>query len=311
MNGNNGMVIVFGSINLDLSVPVRQAPGPGETVLGGALLMSAGGKGANQAHAARRYGSRVALAGAVGEDSLAPSALTSLDDVGVDLAALRRVAGQATGTALITLDVHGENRIVVAPGANGAACAADVSDADLAQAAVLLLQLEVPLEQSQQLAWRARAHGCRVMLNAAPMLEEAVQALGDMDVVIVNQIELDQLADLSGLAPGPAATRAMALARSRRCEVLLTLGADGALLAAADGSVLTVAGHPVGVVDSTGAGDTFAGVFAAACAEGQALQAALEAANAAAALCCTRRGAQPAQPGRQAIEAFRATGRLA
>lgn len=314
MNGNNGMVIVFGSINLDLSVPVRQAPGPGETVLGGALLMSAGGKGANQAHAARRYaanGARVALAGAVGDDSLAPSALASLEDAGVELAALRRVASQATGTALITLDVHGENRIVVAPGANDAACAADVSDADLAQAAVLLLQLEVPLAQSQELAWRARAHGCRVMLNAAPMLEEAVQALGDVDVVIVNRIELDQLADLSGLAPGAPATRAVALARSRRCEVLLTLGADGALLAAVDGSVLTVAGHPVGVVDSTGAGDTFAGVFAAACAEGQAPQAALEAANAAAALCCTRRGAQPAQPGRQAIEAFHATGRPA
>ena len=305
------MVIVFGSVNLDLSVPVRQAPGPGETVLGGALLMSAGGKGANQAHAARRYGAQVALAGAVGEDSLAPPALASLEGAGVDLGALRRAAGLATGTALITLDVHGENRIVVAPGANGAACAADVGDADLARATVLLLQLEVPLAQSQQLAWRARAHGCRVMLNAAPMLEEAAQMLDDVDVVIVNRIELDQLADACGMAPGAPATRAIALARSRRCEVLLTLGAGGALLAVADGSVRTVVGFQVEVVDSTGAGDTFAGVFAAACAEGKNTQVALETANAAAALCCTRRGAQPAQPDRRAIEAFMASGRPA
>lgn len=305
------MVIVFGSINLDLSVPVRQAPGPGETVLGGALLMSAGGKGANQAHAARRYGVAVALVGAVGEDRLADGALASLTAAGVDLAGVRRAPGLATGTALVTLDVHGENRIVVAPGANDAACAHDVSDAALDGAKVLLLQLEVPAAQSLQLARRARARGCRVMLNAAPMPRGEALDLEAVDIVIVNRVELDALADASGLAPGAPATRALALAQGRRCDVLLTLGRNGALLATTAGQVHTVAGHRVGVVDSTGAGDTFTGVFAAACAEGLETQAALVAANAAAALSCTRRGAQDAQPARAAIDTFLQTGALA
>jgi hypothetical protein len=157
MDGEASMVIVFGSVNLDLSVPVQQAPRAGETVLGGALLVDGGGKGANQAHAARRYGARVALAGAVGDDALGAPALANLERAGVGLGALRRVAGMATGSALITLDAHGENRIVVAPGANAAACADAVTDADLACARVLLLQLEVPFEESRQLARRARA----------------------------------------------------------------------------------------------------------------------------------------------------------
>lgn len=303
------MVIVFGSVNLDLSVLVGQAPGAGETVLGGALLSSGGGKGANQAHAARCYGAEVKLFAAVGEDALAGPALASLAEQGVGLDALRRVPGLATGTALITIDEHGENRIVVAPGANEAACANDVTDADLAGAAVVLLQLEVPLAESLQLARRARAHGCRVILNAAPMPRGVKLDLADIDVVIVNRIELHQLADAFGVPPGSPVTRSRALARVVDCDVLLTLGAHGATLAASNGSVHSLGGHAVSVLDSTGAGDTFAGVFAAACAEGQATQAALEAANAAAALCCGARGAQVAQPGRAAIDAFLATAR--
>lgn len=298
------MVIVFGSVNLDLSVVVEQAPRAGETTLGGALLMDGGGKGANQAHAARRYGASVALAGAVGEDALVDSALVNLERAGVRLDALRRVPGMATGAALITLDVQGENRIVVAPGANAAARADDVHDGDLAQARVLLLQLEVPYEQSRQLARRARVHGCRVILNAAPVTTGWRPDLADIDVVIVNRIELHQLADALGVVPGAPAMRAQALARVSSCEVLLTLGAHGAMLAAPDGSVRSMNGHPVPVHDTTGAGDTFTGVFAAACAEGQDTTAALRAANAAAALCCGTRGAQAAQPDRAAIDAF-------
>lgn len=298
------MVIVFGSVNLDLSVLVERAPGAGETVLGGALLTSGGGKGANQAHAARRYGADVAMVGAVGSDPFGATALAGLAAAGVGLHALRRVPGQATGAALITLDAHGENRIVVAPGANDAVDADDVSDADLARAAVVLLQLEVPLAQSLRLARRARAHGCRVMLNAAPMPPDLQPDLSDIDVVIVNRVELHGLADVFGVAPGSPVTRALALARANGCEVLLTLGAHGATLAAPDGAVRSLNGHAVDVVDTTGAGDTFAGVFAAACAAGVALEDALAAANAAAALSCGARGTQAAQPERVAIDAF-------
>jgi len=298
------MVIVFGSVNLDLSVRVEHAPAAGETVLGGALLMGGGGKGANQAHAARRHGAQVALFGAVGDDELAATALAGLVQAGVGLEGVRRAPGQATGSALITIDAYGENRIVVAPGANGAACADDVRDADLAQARVLLLQLEVPVEESLRLARRARALGCRVMLNAAPMPAGLRPDLAPVDVVIANRIELNGLADAFGVVPGAPATRALALARAAGCEVLLTLGAHGAMLAAPDGSVRTLNGHAVEVIDTTGAGDTFAGVFAAACAEGQPVMQALAAANAAAALCCGARGVQAAQPDRSAIAAF-------
>lgn len=298
------MVIVFGSVNLDLSVRVEHAPAAGETVLGGALLMGGGGKGANQAHAARRYGAQVALFGAVGDDELAATALAGLVQAGVGLDGVRRAPGQATGSALITIDAYGENRIVVAPGANGAACADDVRDADLAQAPVLLLQLEVPVEESLRLARRARALGCRVMLNAAPMLAGLRPDLAPVDVVIANRIELNGLADALGVAPGAPATRALALARAAGCEVLLTLGAHGAMLAAPDGSVRTLNGHAVEVIDTTGAGDTFAGVFAAAWAEGQPVMQALAAANAAAALCCGARGVQAAQPDRAGIASF-------
>jgi len=298
------MVIVFGSVNLDLSIPVGHAPVAGETVLGGKLLMSGGGKGANQAHAARRYGVAVRLYGAIGEDALSEPALARLQAAGVGVVTLRRVPDRATGTGLITLDADGENRIVVAPGANEAACGDDVSDADLARASVLLLQLEVPLNESMRLARRAQACGCRVMLTAAPLSQEQLPDLAHVDVVIVNRIELDQLADLAGVAPGAPATRACHLARMHLCAVLLTLGAQGAMLVDADGAVETLRGHLVDVVDTTGAGDTFAGVLAAACADGQPMRAALRMANAAAALCCTARGAQDAQPDRAAIEAF-------
>jgi len=298
------MVIVFGSVNLDLSVPVPHAPRAGETVLGGALLVDGGGKGANQAHAARRYGARVVLAGAVGEDALGTTALANLERAGVDLGALRRISGMATGTALITLDVDGENRIVVAPGANAQASADSVTDADLARAKVLLLQLEVPFEQSRQLARRARAHGCRVILNAAPVLPGWRPDLADIDVVIVNRIELHQLADSLGVAAGAPAARAQALASAHGCEVLQTLGAHGAMLAAPDGGGASMNGHALPVIDTTGAGDTFAGVFAAAWAEGQDRAGALRAANAAAALSCGARGAQAAQPERIVVENF-------
>jgi len=303
-SAEKALVIVFGSVNLDLSVQAPHTPAAGETVLGGALLMSGGGKGANQAHAARRFGADVMLFGAVGDDSLAGPALALLQTAGVDLRGVRRSAVGTTGAALITLDAAGENRIVVAPGANDEACADDVPDAALARAGVLLLQLEVPPAQSMALARRARAQGCRVMFNAAPLMAGQPLDLSSVHVAIVNQLELDQLAAMQGVVAATPQARAALLARSCGCAVLLTLGAHGALLVGPDGQALTERGYPVAVQDTTGAGDTFAGVFAAASAAGADSAHALRLANAAAALSCTARGAQPAQPTRAEIEAF-------
>ncbi|TWI42515.1 ribokinase [Pseudoduganella flava] len=293
------MVIVFGSINLDITVPVARAPSAGETVLGGAAVQGGGGKGANQAHAARRAGADVHLFGAVGADPLAAAALAQLERSGVALH-VRPVPGQATGMALITLEESGENRIVVAPGANFAARATDVDNALLGPDTIVLLQLEVPLHETHELAARAWRAGCRVMLNASPLRPDALPDLAFLDTVIVNALELAQLTGESG-APLQVA---LELARVRNIDVLLTQGAAGAVLARPDSSHVAVPGYPVTAVDTTGAGDTFAGVYAAACAAGASAEVALRRANAAAALCCTGLGVQGAQPDSAAIDIF-------
>jgi len=305
------MITVFGSINADISVAAARLPAPGETVLGGAALLSPGGKGANQAHAARRFGADVRLFGAVGGDAFAAGALQSLVDAGVDIAGVASLAGQATGLALIVLDAQGENSIVVAPGANLAASAAQVPDQVLRDSGALLLQLETEAGETMALARRARGLGCRVILNASPLDQGGLLDMHAIDTLIVNQDELRQLAQRAGVYGAAPADLAVALARRYANEVLVTLGAQGALLARADGGLLTVPALPVQAVDTTGAGDTFAGVFAAAIADGADRLLAMEWAAAAAALACGRRGAQLAQPAREEIEQLLASRRAA
>lgn len=300
------MVTVFGSINLDISVRSPQLPRPGETVMGDEALLSPGGKGANQAHAARRYGAPTRLFGQVGADSFAAPALARLREAGVDLSGVQAAAGQPTGLALITVGQGGENAIVVVPGANRAAHAAQVPDAALRASRVLLLQLEVPWAASQALARRARRLGCKVVLNASPLPSQALQGLDAVDLLIVNQVELDQLCKQHGVRSGDALQSAQRLAAALRLAVLVTLGADGSLLVGADGQQHLAGAVPVQAVDSTGAGDTYAGVLCAALAEGEAPARAMACASAAAALACLKPGAQLAQPARAEIEALMA-----
>lgn len=296
------MITVFGSINVDISVAAPRLPAPGETVLGGESLLSPGGKGANQAHAARRFGAKVRMVGAVGDDAFAAPALQQLVATGVDIGGVAGIAGQSTGVALIVLDAHGENTIVVAPGANLAASAAQLSDPQLRDSGALLLQLETDAAASMALARRARVQGCKVIMNASPLDQGLRLDPRAVDILIVNEDELRQLASGAGMAGATPAALAAALAGRYANEVLVTLGAKGALLAEAGGKVLTAPAFAVEVVDTTGAGDTFAGVFAAAIAEGAGREQAMLYASAAAALACTRRGAQAAQPDRQQIE---------
>jgi len=312
------MLLVFGSINLDLVVPVATLPRPGETVLGGALLTGPGGKGANQAHAAQRYlaapgapvasTGRVRLVGAVGADAFAEPALAGLQAAAVDLAGVRREAGCATGVALISVRSTGDNSIVVAPGANGRPQAAWVDEGLLAASEALLLQMELPPEQSLALAVRARQRGLPVLLNAAPWVPGLQLPAGLLDWLIVNEGELVQAAMAHGLGSEAAlridaAATAVRLAGALRCAVLLTLGGQGALLADAGGVTARAGAPPVVVVDTTGAGDTCCGVFAAALAEGRPAADALRRAVVAASLACTRWGAQSAQPLRAEIDA--------
>ena len=294
------VLLVFGSINLDLSFRCRRLPRAGETLLADSVLATPGGKGANQAHAARRYGMATQLVGAVGDDAFAEPALHCLRDSGVDLGALQRLSG-ATGLASIGVDAQGENQIMVAPGVNLALCHTAVSDAQLRHCGALLLQGETDDAQNVLLLERARRLGVSTLLNNAPARALSPRLLQALDVLIVNAHELQCSAASCGIAAGGPMDWLAELADRHALTVLLTLGAQG-VAARAEGRTLHLPAQQVPVLDTTGAGDTFAGVFAAARCEGRDLHDAVERAVVAAALSCTRPGAQQSQPTRDEIE---------
>jgi ribokinase len=284
------MILVFGSINVDLVVPVGWLPRPGETVLGGDYALLPGGKGANQALAARRAGAEVALAGAVGADRFAAIALDPLDAAGVDTS-LVRVADRPTGLAAIMVADGGENLIAVASGANSRARAAEVPEERLGPATLLVAQMEVPPAETAAIIGRARAAGGRVLLNLAPALPVDPALLPDIDLLVANAGEA------AALAAPPAA-----LARRLRQGLVVTQGAAGAIAFLADDDRLEVPALPIAAVDTTGAGDAFVGVLAAALDQGMRLATALRRAAAAGGLACLERGAQAAMPDRAAID---------
>lgn len=296
------MLLVFGSVNLDIAFSALRLPRAGETVMGLGHLVSPGGKGANQAHAACLFGAPVMLAAAVGCDAFADPAISRLVLAGCDLAQLQRL-DVPTGCAGIVVDSLGENQIVVSPGANFALCSKHVSDATLSTAHTVLVQMET--DPAQNFALLARAHdmNLQIVLNNAPAHAIQPEMLALVDLLVVNETEL--AASLEGAAIFASSVRDQLEALSGRfgMSVVLTLGARGAL-ACTGGLIHTVPAFAVDVVDTTGAGDTFTGVLAAARMEGQGWPVALRTASAAAALACTRAGAQVAQPLRTEIEAL-------
>jgi ribokinase len=289
------MIVVFGSINVDVVVPVPRLPVAGETVLGGDYAIAPGGKGANQALAARRAGAPVTMIGTVGRDAFAAVALSRLRDEGVDLD-LVATSDRPTGCAAITVDPRGENLIAVASGANLATAAAQVPDERLGPETNLLLQREVPSAANAAVIERARARGARIVLNLAPAGPIAPATLEDIDILIANEGEAASLGNASEIA------------RRLRHALVITRGAAGATALLSNGASLTVPALAIDPVDTTGAGDTFAGVLVAGLDQGFALDRAVRRASAAAALACRAVGAQAAMPDRAAIDA--ATERL-
>ena len=291
------MIVVFGSINLDLIFPLPHIPRSGETVLGPSVRIEPGGKGANQAVAAARDNARVVMAGAVGRDALAEGALALLRDAGVDLS--RVIAAEAsTGCAAISVDPLGNNAIAVGSGANLMAREAQIEDALLGPATTLMLQMEVPASETAALIRRARVRGARIILNLAPAAALPPDALRAVDLLLVNETEGDWLADHLGVRGGGAALRA-ALGTS----VVRTLGGEGLEAATAE-RTWRVPARAITPVDTTAAGDCFAGVLAAALDRGTGLDRALHRATAAAALCCTLAGSQSSLPSAAAIDSF-------
>lgn len=295
-------VVVVGSANADLVVTVDRHPGPGETVLGGDLHSTPGGKGANQAVAAARAGDApTVFVGALGTDDAGEMLLASLAGAGVDTSLVARTP-TPSGTAFIIVGPGGENAIVVAPGANRQVSVSPRAATRIGRAAVVLAQLEIPVETVVAAA-RARRPGALMVLNAAPSRELPDELWRELDVLVVNEHEA---ADLAGLAAEPGALAASLLARVP--AVVVTLGADGCLVAARDEAAVTIPSPVVEAVDTTGAGDTFCGVLAAGLARGEDLVAASRRAVAAAALAVTRPGAQQAVPTAAETEAALATG---
>jgi ribokinase len=292
------MVIVFGSINLDLIFSLPKIPAAGETVLGASTRVEPGGKGANQAVAAARDGAAVLMAGAVGGDALGAGALELLRDAGVDLERVVRVDG-STGCAAIAVDPAGNNAIAVGSGANLLARAAQAEDAVLGAETTLVLQMEVAADETAALIGRARALGTRIVLNLAPAAALPEAALRAVDVLVANRTEAAWLAGHLGCA---ASAEALAT-RLGGVAVVVTLGEAGAEIAGPDEAWHEPA-VPVEAIDTTAAGDCFVGVMASRLDRGESLHDAVRRAAAAAALCCTRAGSQGSIPLQAETDAF-------
>ena len=284
------MIIVFGSINLDIIFNLPHIPRSGETVLGPAVRIEPGGKGANQAIAAARDGGSVIMAGAIGSDVLGEAALGLLRAGTVDLDRVQ-VVGASTGCAAIAVDPAGQNAISVGSGANLAARQSQVEDNLLGPDTTLVLQMEVPPAETAALIARARAGGSAIVLNLAPARGLPEAALKAVNVLVVNEAEGAWLADHLGCEPSAAGLRD----RLDGVTVLLTRGGEGADVAGEDGNWHEPAAS-IEAIDTTAAGDCFVGVLANRLDKKETLRAAVQRANLAAALCCTRSGSQGSIP---------------
>jgi ribokinase len=287
-------VLVVGSANVDLVLPVQTIPRPGETVLAGTMRRGPGGKGANQAVASARAGVRTAMVVALGDDEGGALLRDALD--GVDLS-LATTSETPTGTAIITVDENGENSIVVAPGANGELTLSAEALEAIGRAKVVLSQLEIPFGTVQA----AAAASAYFILNAAPAAELSDELLAEVDLLVVNETEAEAIA-------GPDRTSLL----KKVPAAVVTLGGAGAVILTRDlDSEITVPGVPVEVVDTTAAGDTFCGVLAATLAASSAndsvtgsdLTNAVRRANVAASLSVQGAGAIPSVPHGDAIDA--------
>jgi len=288
------VIVVFGSINLDLIFRVPELPVAGQTVASPAMRIEPGGKGANQALAAARDGARVTFAGAAGDDRFAHDALKLMREAAIDLTRVATTDAW-TGCASICVDDAGQNLIAVASGANLLARESQVEDALLGPETTLLLQMEVDPAETAALIRRAKARGARVILNLAPATALPADIWTLLDLLIANQDEAAWLGTHLGAEPAGLRGRL-------GCDIAATLGAQGVRAETATG-VLHLPALDVAVVDTTAAGDCFAGVLAAGLDRGLALEQALRRANVAAALCCTRPGTQTSLPTRVEINA--------
>lgn len=301
------MIIVFGSINMDMSLKVEKLPVPGETVMTNEYVLYPGGKGANQALAAVRAGKgKVALIGAVGEDNYGKVATEGVKRDGVMTSGVVK-STLPTGCAVATRDSHGEKQILVMSGANVDADHTQVPDEILTPGSILLMQMELPVDQTVALLERAKAKGLKTILNLAPAIMVPKKAMGLLDYLIVNSIEARQIAEKLHLSVDNNAIKiAHALAIQGQLTCVVTLGKKGCVAVTKDGKAWGVPILEVNqseIVDNIGAGDAFCGTFAAAIHDGLNVVDAMRRASVAGTLACMKEGAQAALPHLDDIEA--------
>ena len=297
------MITVFGSVNMDLIATPERLPKPGETVTGTSFTTAAGGKGANQALAARRAGAMVHMAGAVGDDRMASQALALLADAAVDLNAVRSAA-EATGTAHILVAADGENVIVVVPGANGTVTEEDARRAvgAMTRGDYLMLQFEIPDAAIEAALASAKAKGVISIMNIAPFKAEAERIGAMADILVANETEFDLFVGKGELSAEAREATMRALHSESGQTIIVTLGADG-VVAIHKNEVHRAAGLAIEPVDTVGAGDTFCGYLAASLDAGLTFGKALRRAAVAGSLACLKPGAQPSIPFARAVDA--------
>ena len=295
-------ILVVGSANVDYTIALARLPRSGETVTGGTLLVNHGGKGANQALAARRLGAEVRLIACVGDDAAGRGIRDALAAEGVDVGGIASTSEAATGTALIVVDAEGRNQIAVAPGANRRLDVETVARrrADFEWADVLVCQLETPVPTVRWALEEGRRRGVLTILNPAPVPDSPIDVWPLVDYLTPNDGEADRLSGVAVSDRASAAEAAGVLRGYGVGAVAVTLGADGATCVT-DRESFHLPAFEVAVVDTTAAGDTFNAALAVSLAERASLAGALRFANAAAALACTRRGAQPSLPRRDEV----------
>lgn len=307
-------VAVFGSINIDVTAYMDRLPRPGETLHGRDYKLGLGGKGANQAVAARKLGSKVALIGRIGPDEFGEAALREFRSYDLDLALVARDQGGATGIAIINVGEGGENFIAVVAGSNFRIDHSDVERAReaLEAADVLLLQLEVPLEASLAAAGIVRAHGGKVVLDPAPApakgLPDAV--LKAVDIVTPNEGEAGALLGWRPATPEDGVKAARELRARGAAAAIVKLGAKGLAVACEDSEAI-IPPYKVEAIDTVAAGDSFNGGLAHALEQGSTIIEAARFAAACGALSTTKKGAAAAAPTIAEVEAFLATAETA